>query len=169
MLLINNVGMGCCLYNFYTMNRKISWEEYFLGLVQLSAMRSKDPNTQVGAVVVNQDNRIIGMGYNGMPNGDDTFPWTREGEDKDTKYPYVVHAELNAILNTTAPTKGSSLYVSLFPCSACAKLIVQSGIKEVCFIDDKYHDTKDAEIARIIFDKSGVKYRKGQSIKVEIK
>lgn len=152
------------------MTKRLNWEEYFLGLVQLSAMRSKDPNTQVGAVVVNDDNRIIGMGYNGMPGGDDTFPWAREAEKtKDTKYPYVVHAELNAILNTTAPTKGAHLYVSLFPCSNCAKLIVQAGIKSVCFIDDKYHDTEDAEIARIIFDQSGVKYRQGKSIEIDVK
>lgn len=152
------------------MNRKISWEEYFLGLVQLSAMRSKDPNTQVGAVLVNEDNRIVGMGYNGMPNGDDSFPWDRESnQGKDTKYPYVVHAELNAILNTTAPTKDTRLYVSLFPCSSCAKLIAQAGIKEVCYIDDKYRDTEDGEIARFIFDKCGVKYKQCKALKVEIK
>lgn len=149
--------------------KNINWEEYFCGLVSLTAMRSKDPNTQVGAVVVNDEKRIIGMGYNGMPNGDDTFPWGREGNLEDTKYPYVVHAEMNAILNTTAPTKGSSLYVSLFPCSNCAKFIVQAGIKEICFMDDKYHDTDDAKVSRIIFEKAGVKTRKVSPVKVEIK
>lgn len=148
---------------------KISWEEYFCGLVALTAMRSKDPNTQVGAVLVNAEKRIIGMGYNGMPNGDDSFPWEREGKLEETKYPYVIHAEMNAILNASAKTKGATMYVSLFPCSACAKLLVQAGIKEVCYLDDKYHETDDAKVARIIFEKSGINYRKVNPVHIEIK
>lgn len=149
--------------------KRISWDEYFCGLVSLTAMRSKDPNTQVGAAIVNADKRVIGMGYNGMPNGDDTFPWAREGQREETKYPYVIHAEMNAILNTTSSTKGATLYVSLFPCSECAKFVSQAGIKEVCFIDDKYHDTEDAKIARFIFEKAGVATRKVAPVEIELK
>ena len=107
----------------------ISWDEYFMGIAMLAARRSKDPNTQVGACIVSQDNIIISTGYNGMPKGcsDDTFPWDRTGEE--TKYPYVVHAELNAILNANGrDLRGSKLYVALFPCNECAKAIIQSGL-----------------------------------------
>ncbi len=109
----------------------ISWDEYFMGLAKLSALRSKDPNTQVGCCIVSPAKKIVGMGYNGMPQGNDSFPWKREGGIKDTKYAYVVHAELNAILNSIADLHGCTLYVSLFPCNNCAKAIIQSGIKQV--------------------------------------
>lgn len=121
----------------------VTWNEYFMGLAHLSAMRSKDPSTQVGAVIVNDENRVVSIGYNGLPIGcsDDDFPWEREGEFLDSKYPYVVHAELNAILNAHQSVKGCILYVSLFPCNECAKAIIQSGIKKIVYEIDKYADT----------------------------
>lgn len=141
----------------------ISWEEYFMAIAQLSAKRSKDPSTQVGACIVNTQKRIIGIGYNGFPTGcsDDELPWNREGDYLNTKYPYVCHAEMNAITNATnkQDLNGASMYVSLFPCNECAKLIVQVGIKEVVFLSDKYHDEPIFVAARKIFDMAGVKYR----------
>ena len=111
----------------------ISWDEYFMGVALLSAKRSKDPNTQVGCCLVSDEKKIVGIGYNGFPRtiNDDHLPWERVGAWLDTKYPYVVHAEANAILNSTRELKGATLYVSLFPCNECAKLLIQSGIKEV--------------------------------------
>ena len=153
-------------YNLYM--KHISWEKYFLGLVELTAQRSKDPNTKVGAIIVNKENKIVGLGYNGMPLGNDEFPWGRDGAAIDTKYPYVIHAEQNAILNTTTDTKGTTIYVSLFPCSNCAKFLVQAGVKEVVYIDDKYHETEDAEIARRILKLSNVKTRQAKKVKITI-
>ena len=126
----------------------LSWDEYFMGLAHLSAMRSKDPSTQVGAVIVSGEHRVVSIGYNGFPNGcsDDEFPWDREGVFGATKYPYVVHAELNAILNSKNDLRGCSIYVSLFPCNECAKAIIQSGISRIVYESDKYADT-DATIA----------------------
>ena len=122
----------------------ISWDEYFMGVAKLSGMRSKDPNTQVGACIVSQDNKILSMGYNGFPIGcpDDEFPWAREGEDLDTKYVYTVHSELNAILNYRGGSlEGAKIYVSLFPCNECAKAIIQAGIRTIIYEVDKYPDT----------------------------
>lgn len=153
------------------MNKYISWDEYFMGVAALSAKRSKDPSTQVGACVVNDDKRIIGIGYNGFPTGcsDQEFPWGKTDNYLNTKYPYVVHAEPNAILNCSASTKGSTLYVTLFPCNECAKLIIQSGIKKVVYGSDKYHD-KDSYIAsRKMFDAAGVVYEKMSNIEVELR
>ena len=126
----------------------LSWDEYFMGLAHLSAMRSKDPSTQVGAVIVSGEHRVVSIGYNGFPNGcsDDEFPWDREGDFGATKYPYVVHAELNAILNSKNDLRGCSIYVSLFPCNECAKAIIQSGISRIVYESDQYADT-DATIA----------------------
>ena len=141
----------------------ISWEEYFMAIAQLSARRSKDPNTQVGACIVNSNKRIIGIGYNGFPTGcsDDELPWGRDGDFLNTKYPYVCHAEMNAITNATnkPDLDGASLYVSLFPCNECAKLIVQVGIKEVVYLSDKYEAGDIFVAARKIFDMARVKYR----------
>jgi len=128
------------------MKRKdyISWDEYFMGIALLSAKRSKDPSTQVGACIVNQLNKIVGIGYNGFPIGcsDDELPWDRDSSSQnETKYPYVVHAEANAILNSTKDLHGSRIYVALFPCNECTKLIIQSGIKEIIYLSDKYKDT----------------------------
>lgn len=141
----------------------ISWDEYFMGIAMLSSYRSKDPNTQVGACIVNNDNKIMSMGYNGFPRGcdDDTFPWDRSGEEYETKYPYVCHAELNAILNAGGRNlEGSRIYVALFPCNECAKAIIQSGIKEVLYLSDKYFDTVGNRASRRMFDAAGIKYKK---------
>ena len=137
----------------------ISWDEYFMGIAMLAARRSKDPNTQVGACIVSQDNIIISTGYNGMPKGcsDDEYPWERVGEQ--TKYPYVVHAELNAILNASGrDLRGSKLYVALFPCNECAKAIIQSGVKEVVYLSDKYANTPGVQASKRMLDAAGVKY-----------
>ena len=140
----------------------INWDEYFMGIAMLPAKRSKDPNTQVGACIVSDDNIIISTGYNGMPKGcsDDEFPWDRKGENEAaTKYPYVVHAELNAILNASGrDLRGSRIYVALFPCNECAKAIIQSGIKEVMYLSDKYHDTMMNLVSKRMLDAAGVKY-----------
>ncbi|MDD2394641.1 MULTISPECIES: dCMP deaminase family protein [Sphaerochaeta] len=141
----------------------ISWDEYFMGVAVLSSMRSKDPNTQVGACIVNADHKIVGVGYNGFPIGvnDDEVPWEREGDWLDTKYPYVCHAELNAILNAISSSlKGCSLYVGLFPCNECAKAIIQSGIREVVYLSDKYADAENTKASKWMFDQTGVTYRK---------
>lgn len=143
----------------------LSWEEYFMAIAKLSAMRSKDPSTQVGACIVSNDNRILSIGYNGAPNGysDEEFPWDREGENLETKYQYVCHAELNAILNYRGSKKdleNSKIYVDLFPCNECAKIIIQSGIKEVIYLSDKYADSENNIASRRLFDRCGIKYSK---------
>ncbi len=139
----------------------ISWDQYFMGVAKLSSLRSKDPSTQVGACIINPDKRIVGIGYNGLPQGcsDEEYPWANEGEYVDTKYPYVVHAEANAILNATTNLKGSSIYVTLFPCNECAKLIIQSGIKEIVFESNKYGNSKEHQAAIKMLKSSKVKYR----------
>ena len=152
------------------MNNYISWDEYFMGVALLSSKRSKDPNTKVGACIVNNEHRIVGIGYNGFPVGcdDDKFPWGRDGDFLDTKYPYVVHAEPNAILNANSKTQGCTLYVSLFPCNECAKLIIQSGIKEIVYMDDKYNGTESDIASKKMLDAAGVKYRKMKKIEVSL-
>lgn len=139
----------------------ISWDEYFMGVAMLSGKRSKDPNTQVGSCIVSADNKILSMGYNGLPRGcsDDEFPWEREGQALDTKYIYTVHSELNAILNYSGGSlEGAKLYVSLFPCNECAKAIIQAGIKEVIYACDKYADTDSVMASKHMFDCAGVRY-----------
>lgn len=139
----------------------ISWDEYFMGIAMLSARRSKDPNTQVGACIVNDRNKIMTVGYNGFPQGcsDDDFPWERSGDEYETKYPYVCHAELNAILNSGGSNlEGCKIYVALFPCNECAKAIIQSGIKEVIYLSDKYADSVGTRASKRMFDSAGVKY-----------
>ena len=140
----------------------INWDEYFMGIAMLAARRSKDPNTQVGACIVSDDNIIISTGYNGMPKGcsDDVFPWDRKGEtEAETKYPYVVHAELNAILNASGrDLRGSRIFVALFPCNECAKAIIQSGIKEVIYLSDKYNDTMLNLVSKRMLSAAGVKF-----------
>ena len=140
----------------------ITWDQYFMGIALLSSERSKDPNTRVGACIVNDDNKILSMGYNGAPTGfsDDVMPWAREGANLDTKYPYVCHSELNAILNCPTSVKGARVYVTLFPCNECAKAIIQAGIKEVVYLSDKYRDIDGNKAARLMFDNCGVTYRK---------
>ncbi len=147
----------------------ISWDEYFMGVALLAGKRSKDPNTQVGACIVDENNIILSTGYNGFPFGcsDDAYPWEREGDD--TKYKYVVHAELNAILNANGKSlKGAKLYVDLFPCNECAKAIIQSGIKEVVYLYDKYAESPETVASKKMLESSGVATRKFISEKSEI-
>jgi len=137
----------------------LKWDEYFMGIAMMSAMRSKDPNTSVGACIVSQDNRILSVGYNGMPRGcsDDEYPWERVGENLETKYFYVCHAELNAILNYTGTDiKGAKVYTTLFPCNECTKALIQSGISEVIYYSDKYSNTDSTIAAKRMFKSAGV-------------
>lgn len=157
----------------------LDWDEYFMAIAKLSAKRSKDPSTQVGACIVSRDNRILSIGYNGAPNGfdDDKFPWGKDGDNLDTKYPYVCHAEMNAILNYRGSTKdleNAKIYVDLFPCNECAKIIIQSGIKEVIYLSDKYAESENNIASRKLFDECGVKYSKvklkeERDIRIELK
>ena len=147
-------------------NRKnyLTWDEYFMSVAKLSAMRSKDPSTPVGACIASKTNRILSTGYNGAPNGieDKYFPWDREGEFLNTKYPYVCHAEMNCILSYRGDNKdleNARIYVDLFPCNECAKIIIQSGIKEVIYLCDKYADTDGVKASKKMFDACGVKYK----------
>ena len=154
------------------MAKVISWDQYFMGVALLSALRSKDPSTQVGACIVNRDKRIVGVGYNGLPRGceDTDFPWqVRDGAYQDSKYAYVVHAELNAILNSIKALQDCLIYVSLFPCNECAKAIIQAGIKEVIYMEDKYADTDAVKASKRMFDAAGVKYRMMPMVSVSIK
>ena len=141
-----------------------------MGVAMLSAQRSKDPSTQVGACIVNPQNRIVGVGYNGFPRGcsDDEFPWAREGAALDTKYVFVAHAELNAVLNSTEKLEGCRIFVALFPCNECAKVIIQSGIKEVVYLSDKYAETDGVKASKKMFDAAGVKYSQLKSNKKTI-
>lgn len=143
------------------MRKVLSWDEYFMSLAHLSAVRSKDPSTQVGAVIVDSNNRVVGLGYNGFPRGcdDNKFPWEREGKYLDTKYAYVVHAELNAILNANKLIKNCRLYVSLFPCNECSKAIIQSGIKEIIYESDKYKDLDQFKASKKMLESAGIKLR----------
>ena len=151
----------------------IKWDEYFMGLAVFASLRSKDPNTQVGCCIVDADNRILSLGYNGFPIGcsDDEFPWDREGKNSyDTKYNYVCHAELNAILNYKGNSlKGAKLYVNQFPCNECAKAIIQSGIRQIIFLDDKYANTDGVKSSKRMFDAVGLKYKKFKALNKTIK
>ena len=157
----------------------LNWDEYFMSLAKLTAGRSKDPNTQVGACIVSSDNRVLSCGYNGAPNNfpDEKFPWEREGKPLETKYMYVCHAEANAIDNYRGYKKefeGARIYVDLFPCNECAKKIIQSGIKEVVYLSDKYSDSDGTIASKLMFDTCGVKYRqldtsKNKDIRISLK
>ena len=141
----------------------ISWDEYFMGVSKLAGMRSKDPNTQVGACIVSDQHKILSMGYNGFPKGcsDEDFPWEREGDELSTKYAYVTHSELNAILNFRGGSlEGTTLYVSLFPCNECTKAIIQAGIKKVVYDSDKYEHTRSVISSKRMMDAAGVRYYK---------
>lgn len=153
----------------------ISWGEYFMGVSMLAGMRSKDPNTQVGSCIVSREHKILSIGYNGFPKGvsDDDFPWSREGDPLQTKYPFVTHSELNAILNYRGGSlEGSVIYVSLFPCNECAKAIIQAGIAEVVYASDKYADSEMTVASKRMFDVAGVKYTKyepsGRKIEIDL-
>ena len=144
----------------------LSWDEYFMGVALLSAKRSKDPATQVGACIVNNKNKIVGAGYNGLPAGcdDNDFPWDKQGDFLQTKYPYVCHAELNAILNNIGmDLHGCRIYTALFPCNECAKAIIQSGISEVIYLSDKYDGSDPSVASKRMLTTAGVTYRKVES------
>jgi dCMP deaminase len=141
----------------------ITWDEYFMGVALLSGRRSKDPNTQVGACIVNHQNKIVGAGYNGLPIGcsDEDFPWEKTGDFLSTKYPYVCHAELNAILNNIGMNlSGCRIYTALFPCNECSKAIIQSGIKEVIYLSDKYNGTDVSIASKRMLESAGISFRK---------
>ena len=149
----------------------ITWEEYFMGIAQLSALRSKDPSTQVGACIANAENKVVSIGYNGMPHGlnDDHMPWGH-GEGLESKYLYVCHAEFNAILNSNVSNlKGTKIYVTLFPCNECTKAIIQTGIKEVIYLSDKYSDSVQTLASKKMLDMAGIKYRKFEGKLIEFK
>ncbi len=150
----------------------ISWDEYFMGVATLSAKRSKDPSTKVGCCIVNEDKKIIGIGYNGLPLGcnDKDFPWGNDPKSDwlDQKYPYVVHAEANAILNTTTSIKNATMYVTLFPCNECAKLIIQCGVKELVYMDNKYENTDNNIASKRMLEAAGIKLTKSKKIRVDI-
>ena len=158
------------------MKRKdyLNWDEYFMGIALLSSQRSKDPNTQVGSCIVNNENRIMSVGYNGMPCGcsDNDFSWSRDAEGLDSKYLYVCHAELNAILNFQGGNLvGCRVYTTLFPCNECTKAIIQKGIKEVIYLSDKHADTFATMAAKKMMDAAGVTYRQYEQTKklIELK
>jgi dCMP deaminase len=153
----------------------ITWDEYFMGVAQLAGMRSKDPHTQVGSCIVSADHKILSIGYNGLPRGcdDDAFPWTNEGTGLDSKYPFVTHSELNAILNYRGGSlEGSTLYVSLFPCNECAKAIIQAGIKTIVYDSDKYADSEATIASKRMLNAAGVRYyqyqRTGRKILITV-
>ena len=154
-------------------NDYISWDEYFMGVAHLASFRSKDPNSQVGACIVSPDNKILSMGYNGFPRGcsDDDFPWAREGDALETKYAYVTHSELNAILNYRGGSlEGCKIFVTLFPCNECAKAIIQAGIKTVVYASNKYDGTPSVEASKRLMNAAGVRYYQYQTTgrKIEI-
>jgi len=154
------------------MGAKLNWDEYFIGVAKLSALRSKDPNTKVGACIVNKRKRIIGVGYNGFPYGcdDEVFPWNNNKEHYfESKYPFVVHAEMNAILNSTMSLEGATLYVTLFPCHECVKSIIQSGIKEIVYCEDKYCGTESDLAGKKMLEAAGIVTRKINDIIIEVK
>ena len=151
----------------------IKWDEYFMGVALLSAKRSKDPSTQVGACIASMDNKVVTMGYNGMPIGisDDELPWKRNGnDDLDNKYLYVCHAEFNAILNSYAPVKGCKIYVTLFPCNECAKALIQAGIKEVIYLEEKYPDSIQDRASKRLLMMAGIPFRQyeGRKLNIEV-
>lgn len=142
----------------------ISWDECFMQIAQVMAQRSKDPSTQGGAIIVDDNNIVLGLGYNGFPRGigDDQLPWEREGSLLETKYAYVVHAEENAVYNSNQKVRGARIYCTLFPCNECAKTIIQNGVKEIIYLSDKYHDEPIWQASRKMLDLAGIKYRQYQ-------
>lgn len=149
--------------NFVPVSSYLNWDEYFMLQAIMASFKSKDPNTKVGCVFVDDNNHQLSMGYNGQIAGIDESktPW---GNNKavpldQQKYAYVVHSEANAILHAKADLAHSRCYVTLFPCHECAKMIATVKVKEVIFLSDKYADTVENQIAKRIFDYSGVKYR----------
>ena len=149
----------------------ISWDTYFMGIATLSAKRSKDPYTSVGACIVSQDNKILSLGYNGMPRGcsDDEYPWEREGDPMETKYLFVCHAELNALLNYSGTNmEGAKIYTTLFPCNECTKALIQAGIKEIIYYSDKYKDTDSVKASKRMMHSAKIKIREYEPEHCEI-
>lgn len=149
----------------------LSWDEYFMGVALLSAKRSKDPATQVGACIASMDNKVVTMGYNGMPVGisDDDLPWCRSGRNElENKYLYVCHAEFNAILNSYAPVKGCKIYVTLFPCNECAKALIQAGIREVIYLEEKYEGSVSDKASKRLLTMAGIPFRKYEGRRLEL-
>lgn len=143
----------------------ISWDECFMRMAHVIAERSKDPSTQAGAVIADQNNVVVGLGYNGFPRNisSDSFPWEREGAFADTKYAYVCHSEENAVYNANKSTHGCKIYCTLFPCNECAKTLIQNGISEVIYESDKYHDGDVWVVSRRLLDAAKIKYRQYSS------
>jgi len=152
-------------------NNHLSWDEYFMSVANLSSLRSKDPRTKVGSCIVNARNHIVGVGYNGFPVGisDEDFPWEREGDFLDTKYPYVVHAEQNAILNAHISIEGCRIYTSSFPCHECAKYIIQAGIKEVIYMRENGSDENSKAASKRMFHAAGIGYRKMEALEITVR
>ena len=152
--------------------KNISWDEYFMGMAVLSALRSKDPSTQVGAVIVNEEKKVVSIGYNGMPRNikDEDLTWEK-GEGLNSKYLYVCHAELNAILNARngASLNNCTVYVTLFPCNECTKALIQVGIKKVVYLDNKYAYTTETQASRKMLELAGVELVEYNGKKMEIK
>lgn len=148
----------------------LSWDQFFMTVAKVCAMRSKDPSTQVGAILVNNLKQIISTGYNGFPRGvgDDKFPWTRDGEWIDTKYPYVAHAELNAIVSARTNLTNCDVYVTLFPCNECTKIIIQAGISKVYYLEDKYSDSKEVQASKRMLDAAKIEYKQIHDFNVNI-
>ncbi|MFV0380449.1 MAG: deoxycytidylate deaminase [Anaerorhabdus sp.] len=148
----------------------LNWDQYFMALAHLSSHRSKDPSTQVGAVIVDKNNRVVSIGYNGFPQGcsDDDYPWKKTGDFLENKYAYVVHAELNAILNAPRSIHECKIYVSLFPCNECAKAIIQSGIKEIIYESDKHHASDSVIASKKMLKSSGISFRQMKEV-IEVK
>jgi len=142
----------------------ITWDQMFMGVALTAAQRSKDPSSQVGACIVSPDFKILSTGYNGAPigfNDDNHMTWEREGGFLNTKYAYVCHSELNAILNAhNRDLVNSTVYVTLFPCNECAKAIIQAGIKKVVYYDDKYNGTEIDIASKKMLDACGIEYQK---------
>ncbi|KAF7710059.1 hypothetical protein HF521_008931 [Silurus meridionalis] len=138
-------------------------EVYFMTVALLFAKKSPDPNTKVGACIVNQEGKIVGIGYNKMPNGCENadFPWKRgKYDDPTTKHQYVCHAELNAIVNkTSVDVKGCTIYVTLFPCNQCARILIQSGVRNLVYLSNKRKDRPDTNVSNKLLDTAGVTCR----------
>lgn len=164
----NEIIFDAKLFNFKRAEptpkpNNLSWDEYFMSIAVLTSYRSKDENTKVGSVLVSYDNKILGTGYNGLPTSIDEslFPKSREGNLHETKYAYVIHSEANCLLNTTVfDISNSRMYVTLFPCNECAKLLIQKKVSEVIYLSDKYHDEPSYIASRKMFDAMGIITRK---------
>ncbi len=150
--------------NYIQAKSNLNWDEYFMLQAMIASFRSKDPSTKVGCVFVDQKNHQLSMGYNGFVAGFDEskLPW---GKDKSTdlehqKYGYVVHSEANAILHAKTDLKDSRVYVTLFPCHECAKMLATVGVNEVIYLSNKYEGTPENNISKKIFDMGNISYRK---------